>query len=167
MRKIFLTGLCGLLFAGCAPQKIDPNAIGPYTVTTDTAFYRYGPAQTNGADFMLLKDARVTVLSRRWGYSQITMADGQTGYVATEDLNPAGPADLEGANPHETFNLDGSTNPMGAAAGEEEVWLPSDVPADATQPAPATGDAMIAPVPVQEPGGLPEFPSPQTPTFRY
>ena len=60
-----------------------------YKVTADTtSFFRYGPQQLNGSDLDLKKEARITMVKRGRGYSQIRMADGQVGYVGTEDIAP-------------------------------------------------------------------------------
>jgi hypothetical protein len=56
-----------------------------------TLFYKYGPAQATGPDLALYKGQQVTMQSRAFGYSHITTDDGQSGYVATEDLIPAPP----------------------------------------------------------------------------
>ncbi len=54
--------------------------------------YRYGPAQGFGADFNLTKGQRVVMMRREYGYSRVMTDEGQSGYVATEDLVPAPPA---------------------------------------------------------------------------
>lgn len=54
-------------------------------------FYKYGPAQAFGPDSALPRGQRVTLLKREFGYSQIQLADGTTGYVPTEDLKAAPP----------------------------------------------------------------------------
>src|SRR4051812_29569328 len=61
-----------------------------YLVAPKTAeFYKYGPAQAFGADFALQRGARVTMVRRDFGFSQVRLEDGTIGYVATEDLKPA------------------------------------------------------------------------------
>lgn len=56
-----------------------------------TLFYKYGPAQATGPDLALYKGQQITMQSRAFGYSRVMTDDGQSGYVATEDLIPAPP----------------------------------------------------------------------------
>jgi hypothetical protein len=53
--------------------------------------YRYGPAQSFGADYNLKQGQRVLMLKRESGFSRIMTEDGQSGYVANEDLALAPP----------------------------------------------------------------------------
>ena len=77
-------------FVSCAAQKGSLPTTDRYMITAMcTPFYHYGPAQGTGADFVLMKGQNVTLLKRSFGYSQIMTADGQSGYVATEDIGPA------------------------------------------------------------------------------
>ena len=65
------------------------SAADRWKVTADTtSFFRYGPQQLNGSDLELKKETRITMVKRGHGYSQIRMADNQTGYVGTEDITP-------------------------------------------------------------------------------
>jgi hypothetical protein len=85
-----------LAVAGCANQDDPDDAPNhaaapeggvPYRVSVDfTPFYRNGPQQPNGPDMSLKKDARVAVLKRGYGYSQIRTSDGQVGYVGTSEI---------------------------------------------------------------------------------
>jgi hypothetical protein len=54
-------------------------------------FYKYGPAQTFGPDFVLEKGQRVTMVQHSFGYSRVTTDDGVTGYVSTDEVAPAPP----------------------------------------------------------------------------
>lgn len=56
-----------------------------------TPIFRYGPAQSFGPDFSLQQGQHVVMLSKEFGYSRIMTDDGQSGYVATEDLVVAPP----------------------------------------------------------------------------
>jgi hypothetical protein len=83
--------LAGLL-CGCANKGvfIPPGTvceIGP----SRAQFYKYGPAQTFGADESLPPGTRVTMVERDFGFSRITLANGLTGYVSTDDLKPLPP----------------------------------------------------------------------------
>ena len=60
--------------------------MGHYTVRVATPIFRYGPAQSFGPDFSLQAGQHVIMLSKEFGYSRIMTDDGQSGYVATEDL---------------------------------------------------------------------------------
>lgn len=88
-------GLCGLLllgagFAGCKTTDAHGPKNSNYMITSaDCEFYKYGPAQAFGPDLALHRGDRVTLLQKQFGYSHVMMADGTSGYVATEDLAPA------------------------------------------------------------------------------
>lgn len=56
-----------------------------------TQFYRYGPAQGTGPDAVLYKGQKLTMLSYQFGYCHVATDDGQSGYVATEDVIAAPP----------------------------------------------------------------------------
>ena len=80
------------MLAGCATKS---GSIPPGTICEITAsrapFYKYGPAQTFGADETLALGTRVSMVQRDFGFSRVTMANGLTGYVATDDLKPLPP----------------------------------------------------------------------------
>ena len=66
-----------------------------YKVTADTTgFFRYSPLEVAGSDFDLKKNARLTMLKRGRGFSQIKTADNQIGYVGTEDIAPLAPGEI-------------------------------------------------------------------------
>src|SRR5262249_37243695 len=46
-------------------------------------------AQAFGPDFALKHGDRVTMVRREFGFSQVRMEDGTTGYMPTQDLKPA------------------------------------------------------------------------------
>src|SRR5688500_9477668 len=80
-----------LLLAGCATEMPVP-ATNKFIVSVKAAqFYKYGPAQAFGPDYNLPQGQKVTMLQRQFGYSQILLEDGTSGYVATEELKPAPP----------------------------------------------------------------------------
>ena len=80
------------MLAACATKS---GSIPPGTICEITAsrapFYKYGPAQTFGADETLALGTRVSMVQRDFGFSRVTMANGLTGYVATDDLKPLPP----------------------------------------------------------------------------
>ena len=87
--------LCAALLPGCAGSSgAGVHAGEPYIVKTQhTPFYSYGPSQPSGPDSSLPRGARLTMLSYAYGYSHIAIeGTGQTGYVSTDDIGPAGPA---------------------------------------------------------------------------
>lgn len=78
---------CALL-PGCA--SMDPAAqTGHYEVRVETPMFRYGPAQSFGPDFTLKQGQHVVLMRKDFGYSRIMTDEGQTGYVATEDIIPS------------------------------------------------------------------------------
>jgi hypothetical protein len=52
------------------------------------SFYKFGPVQTFGPDFVLAEGAEVTMLEHSSGYCRVMTADGTSGYVSTDDLKP-------------------------------------------------------------------------------
>lgn len=83
-----------LLFnTACSAPRVEASGDTPvYVVTaTQTPFYKNGPAQAVGADLSLKKGEMLTLLERHYGYSRVQTGDGQTGYVATDDIAPAPP----------------------------------------------------------------------------
>lgn len=90
--RLLLALLGGGLFIGC--QGIDPiKGDGYYAVTAkETQLYRFGPAQTSGADSVLKQGRRLIMLRQEYGYSRVkTEDDQQTGFVANEHIAPAPP----------------------------------------------------------------------------
>ncbi len=89
-----------------------------YKVTADTTgFFRYSPLQAAGSDFDLKKNARLTMLKRGRGFSQVKTANNETGYVGTEDI-----AQLP---PNEIAQEDAATlQAAEAAAGAQSTSLP-------------------------------------------
>ena len=91
-----IAALCGaatafLALAACAavgkPGLIQGKSC---VVAAEKApFYRYGPAQSFGPDFQLLKGNTVLLLQRGFGFSQVLTDTGVVGFVPTEDLQPA------------------------------------------------------------------------------
>ena len=54
-------------------------------------FYKYGPAQAFGADMVLPHGQKVTMLETSFGYSKVMTAEGISGYVASDEIEPAPP----------------------------------------------------------------------------
>ena len=79
-----------VLLAGCARELAPPGS--RFQVSAHSAqFYKYGPAQSFGADFVLPKGQRVIMLDRSFGFSRVMTDDGISGWVASEDIAPAPP----------------------------------------------------------------------------
>ena len=89
VRGLLALGACAL--SACATKK-GVSDIGHYVVSTpQTPMFWYGPAQSFGPDFNLQQGQHVVMLKREFGYSRVQTDAGQSGYVATEDLQPAPP----------------------------------------------------------------------------
>jgi hypothetical protein len=91
-RVIWRTTMSALMlaFAGCAGTSEPGGDVGHYTVSAvQTPMFRYGPAQSFGPDFSLQQGQHVVMLKREFGYSRVMTDEGQSGYVATEDLAPS------------------------------------------------------------------------------
>jgi hypothetical protein len=87
-----MVALALLCMAGCAEETYPPDIAPEYVATRGgVAFYKLGPLQTAPPDERLDADERVRMLRREMGYSLVLLPDGQTGYVANEDLAPAPP----------------------------------------------------------------------------
>jgi hypothetical protein len=84
-----MLALAGLLAACATKSSIPPGTA--CEVSTKALFYKYGPAQTFGADESLPEGTRVTMVSRDFGFSRVTLANGVTGYVSTDELRPLPP----------------------------------------------------------------------------
>ena len=83
-----------LLAFGCASSgktgAFSGTTGGWYSVVTpQTPFYRYGPQQGNGPDLQLPRDSIMKVIRPSFGYVKVQLQDGENGYVASEDIQPA------------------------------------------------------------------------------
>jgi hypothetical protein len=82
--------ICLAAFSGCETNNV-PSGTKFIVSAPKTAFYKFGPAQSFGPDFALSEGARVTMLEHSFGYSHVMTEDGTTGFVSTDDLQPAPP----------------------------------------------------------------------------
>ena len=83
-----------LAAAGCetVPLEPSPNFVPDTVVATDySQFFRLGPQQAGGADRSLRTGDFVMLQRKEFGYSRVQLEDGQIGYMANEDLQPAPP----------------------------------------------------------------------------
>jgi hypothetical protein len=77
--------------SGCATKPMPAG--GRYVITAPkSALYKYGPAQSFGADLTLSQGTIVTMLQSTWGFSHVMTETGVSGYVSTDDLKLAPPA---------------------------------------------------------------------------
>lgn len=116
--------LCGLIFslAGCAaPEKYTRDNAPEFMTTRQTAFYKHGPQQP-GAPEILAAQTFVRVLQKDSGYTFAQLADGRTGYLATEDLRLAPP----GARAVAEAELFPERSVVAAPLPEPDFTLPVD-----------------------------------------
>ena len=79
------------LLSACATKQVKAGT--RYVVTApQTAFYKYGPAQSFGPDTTLARGTIVTMLESTWGFSHVMTETGLGGYVSSDDLKLAPPA---------------------------------------------------------------------------
>ncbi len=104
---LLATGLTGCLHGGgktadgpgSSAATADVNApVKPefrYKVAAETTdFFLISPQQAAGPDDHLKKDARVTLVKRYGGYSQIKTAGGLTGYVPSDEITRLSPQEI-------------------------------------------------------------------------
>jgi hypothetical protein len=90
MRVMMVIAATGVFF-GCKSVN-SMKGEGEYMVTAkQTQVFRFGPAQTSGADAILVEGERVVMLRREYGYSRVMTEDGQPGFVANDTIAPAPP----------------------------------------------------------------------------
>jgi hypothetical protein len=93
-RSLSLVAAILMVLPGCAAlrlftrhQKPKENRRAFFAVTAEkTPFYRYGPLQARGPDRELPRDTLLTVIRRSFGFSTVRLADGQQGFVASDDI---------------------------------------------------------------------------------
>lgn len=90
-RRVILPGTLAVVLAGCATGPSLPPGAAVEVSSGRAPFYKYGPAQTFGADDMLAQGTRLTLLQRSMGFSRVMQSNGVTGYIANEDISPAAP----------------------------------------------------------------------------
>jgi hypothetical protein len=85
-----LSASCSSVFRS---QALSGTVGGWYAVSANaTPFYRYGPQQGKGPDMQLPRDSIMKVVRPSFGYVKVQLQDGENGYVASEDIQPASPA---------------------------------------------------------------------------
>ncbi len=91
MMGVWLTAMAvaGML-GGCSTDLAPAGS--HFVVSVQRAeFYKYGPAQSFGADFVLPQGQRVIMLSRQFGFSRVMTEDGVSGWIASDEIRPAPP----------------------------------------------------------------------------
>ena len=167
--SVMAAGLALVLsVTGCetVPLEPSPNFVGNMVVSTEYAqFFRLGPQQAGGADLSLRSGKLVMLQRKEFGYSRVQLEDGQVGYMANEDLQPAPPVAPRkrglrsaAADGRSRNNVSGRV-PHGAQTYDEETFnnialpdpnldiMPEDVP---LEPLPE-----LIPTPVDEPARVP------------
>jgi hypothetical protein len=167
--SVMAAGLALVLsVTGCetVPLEPSPNFVGNMVVSTEYAqFFRLGPQQAGGADLSLRSGKLVMLQRKEFGYSRVQLEDGQVGYMANEDLQPAPPVAPRkrglrsaAADGRSRNNVSGRV-PRGAQNYDEETFnnialpdpnldiMPEDVP---LEPLPE-----LIPTPVDEPARVP------------
>ena len=80
---------CLAVLTAC--ENTIPSGASYVVAVPKAAFYKYGPAQTFGPDYMLDEDTRVTIIQHAMGFSRVTTANGTSGYISNDDIKPAPP----------------------------------------------------------------------------
>ena len=161
----------GCLHGGAAAANNSNPAAAPggpvknsdrYKVTADTApFFHYGPQQLNGSDLDLKKETRITMVSHGRGYSQIRLADGQTGYVGTEDIAPLDANEIAAEDAQLAAAAAAAAAPPGAMSGPASGGTYNSGPRVEIPPEAGRSESL----PTHDPSATPT-PPPAT-IFRY
>lgn len=80
--------ICLAAFSACESQNSVPSGSKFVVSANKASFYKFGPAQSFGPDFVLNEGARVTVLEYSFGYSRVMTEDGTAGFISTDDIKP-------------------------------------------------------------------------------
>ena len=136
----------GIFAAGCSSTGGGTaSQVGHYTVRVATPMFRYGPAQSFGPDFSLAQGQHVIMLRKEFGYSRVMTDDGQSGYVASEDLVVAPPPPA----PPKTSSRGFARVPYtGRGGGRSGV---SSANAQVIQSGPLFGEGELPPLPEKDP----------------
>ena len=144
-------GIVAAMFAaGCSTTDSSSSPVGHFNVRVKTPMFRYGPAQSFGPDFSLPPGQHVIMLSKEFGYSRVMTDDGQSGYVATEDLvaapPPPPPPKASSVSSRGLFSRSrGSSRPVSSRPGV------SSANAQVMQGAPLFGEGELPPLPQIDP----------------
>jgi hypothetical protein len=113
--------LLAFLESGCASHRSAARSPAPqnlYIVTADsTPFYRHSPRQGSGPDKDIPRDTSMTLIRRSSGFCKVQLADGEKGFVASDNIRPA-------AGTLVASNADTHTEKPVASSGEWRAALP-------------------------------------------
>ena len=110
------------LLAGCSRELAPPGS--RFLVSAQSAqFYKYGPAQSFGADFVLPKGQRVIMLDRSFGFSRVMTEDGISGWIASEELTAAPPEPRRAAAKGGRRGIAGGGSPRLFVLGDANLTL--------------------------------------------
>ena len=139
-----------LAFAGCGTAPVIPPGTQCEVIGSHAPFYKYGPAQSFGADELLQTGTTVTLLERQFGFSRVMRPNGQTGYVSTEDIQPIAPEPAKKSPPRLATNrkVDRTT--------ERTVDGPIKRSNVKSTPGDPLFDINDVPLPMKEPAAKPE-----------
>lgn len=148
------------LAVGCSsiskPKVFSGGTDTWYSVAANqTPFYRYGPQQGNGPDMQLPHDSIMKVIRPSFGYVKVKLQDGESGYVASEDIRPAEPT-LVAEKLAPPPDLTAPTVASHTEQQGEQFGLNSDDPRLIAPPEPLpemspAPDFRIEPAPIPEP----------------
>jgi len=144
-------------FSACESNNNVPSGSRWVVSVAKAPFYKFGPVQTFGPDFVLAEGAEVTMLEHSSGYSRVMTADGTSGWVSTEDLKPK-PASYTTSRSVSTNYTTQLNRPIFDTPSSSSVEKHSNVPSTKGSPLFDQGDAP-----------LPQNSSPPKPApgFRY
>ena len=165
MRRWAACVLFCLAGAGCetVPPEPSPDFVGDTVIANDYAqFFRLGPQQAGGADLSLRTGEFVMLQRKEFGYSRVQLEDGQIGYMANEDLQPAPPEPRRKFGLREKAGRSGEASSprsrqRSSAAAEEEF-----IDADIALPDPNL-DIMPEEIPLEPLPPVPSAPSTEPP----
>ena len=80
---------CLAALTGC--ENTIPSGASYVVSVPKAGFYKYGPAQSFGPDFMLDENTEVTIIQHSMGFSRVTTSTGISGFVSNDDIKPAPP----------------------------------------------------------------------------
>ncbi len=141
---------------GSAENSGDPADDQYYVVSTEfTPFYTLGPQQASGPDLSLRQDDLVVLIKRSFGYSQVSIDDGRTGWLATSDIKPA-PPELLGPTLDELVELEStaivssSGSPSRRSSGRNSGTSSSAI-VETISSSPLTEEALPESAPLERP----------------
>jgi len=134
MRRWAACVLLCLAAAGCetVPLEPSPDFVGDTVIANDYAqFFRLGPQQAGGADLSLRTGERVMLQRKEFGYSRVQLEDGQIGYMANEDLQPAPPEPRRKfglrEKPGRSSDSSSSRSRQRSSSAAEEEFIDTDI----------------------------------------